>query len=252
MSVTRISTPQRRPSVVGAPERFAERPRADRRRRWRRRLALVATLVVFGALAWSLGWSDLLAVRTIQVVGTQRAPDGLVVLTSDVEVGTPLARVDTEDVARKVEALRVVDDVTVERVWPHTLRITVRERKAVTVARRGDVPRLVDAAGVDFADAAAVPPGLPRLDVDLDVASPDAVAAGLAVVEGLPQSLSRRVAAVQVRSPDDVRLLMRTGALVFLGGPGQLDHKIEVLTALLKHPAHRYDVRAPDAPTTVG
>jgi cell division protein FtsQ len=252
MSTTRTSTVDRRPSVVGAPERFAVRPRAERRRRWLRRGVLLALVALFAGAAWVLGWSDLLGVRTIQVVGVQRVPANLVVLTSDVEVGTPLARVDTAAVARKVEGLRVVADVTVERVWPHTLRITVHEREAVTVARRGDTLRLLDGTGVDFANAQAVPRALPLLDLDLDRATPDEVAAGLAVVQGIPRSLERRVATVQVRSPDDVRLRLRNGAVVYWGDSSALARKAEVLTALLPQGAQRYDVRAPDAPTTTG
>ena len=251
MSTTRTAPVERRPSVVRTADRFAERPRAERRRRWRRRALLLAVLVLFAAAAWVLGWSDLFGVRTIEVVGVQRAPANFVVLTSDVEIGTPLARVDTEAVARKVEDLRVVADVSVERIWPHTLRITVHERQAVTVARRGDTLRLVDAAGIDFANAASLPRQLPLLDVDLDLASPDEVAAGMAVVEGIPRTLARRVATVEVRSPDDVRLRLRSGAVVFWGDASAMAHKADVLAALLPQHAQRYDVRAPDAPTTV-
>jgi cell division protein FtsQ len=252
MSTTRTPTVERRPSVVGAPERFAQRPRAERRRRWLRRGVFLAVVALFAGAVWALGWSDLLGVRTIEVVGVERAPANLVVLTSDVEVGTPLARVDTGAVARKVEGLRVVADVTVERVWPHTLRITVHERQAVTVARRGDTLRLIDSAGVDFANAPSVPRALPLLDVDLDRATPDEVATGLAVLDGMPRSLERRVATVEVRSPDDVRLKLRTGAVVYWGDASAPTRKAEVLAALLPQHAQRYDVRAPDAPTTTG
>jgi len=252
MSTTRTPAVDRRPSVVGAPERFAERPRAERRRRWLRRGVLLAVLAVFAGAVWALGWSNLLGVRTIEVVGVQRAPANLVVLTSDVEVGTPLALVDTGAVARKVEGLRVVADVTVERVWPHTLRITVHERQAVTVARRGTTLRLIDSSGVDFANAPSVPAAIPLLDVDLDLATPDEVATGLAVIDGLPPALERRVATVEVRSPDDVRLTLRNGSVVYWGDASALSRKAEVLTALLPQHAQRYDVRAPDAPTTTG
>ncbi|HYN68440.1 MAG TPA: FtsQ-type POTRA domain-containing protein [Ornithinibacter sp.] len=251
MSGTRPAT-QDRPAVLGAPSRFAERPRADRRRRWRRRGLGAAAVLVFSGVVWALGWSDLLGVRTIEVVGEQRASEGLVRLTSDVEAGVPLARVDTAAVERRVGELRVVAAVRAERVWPHTLRITVVERQPVTVARRADSLRLLDAEGVDYATVQSLPRGLPTFDVDLDTTSPEAVAAGLSVIQTLPPSLARRVAAVEVTSPDDVRLRLRSGAVVLWGDALAGEQKAAVLAALLSQRADRYDVRAPDAPTTRG
>ena len=57
---------------------------------------------------------------------------------------------------------------------------------------------------------------------------------------------------MQVPTPDDVRLLMRSGSVVFWGDSTATAHKAEVLPALLRRQADRYDVRAPDSPTTVG
>ena len=251
MSGTRPAT-LHRPSVLGAPSRFAERPRADRRRRWRRRGLAAGAVLAFAGIVWALGWSDLLGVRTIEVVGEQRTTEGLVRLTADVQAGIPLARVDTGEVERRVGEIRVVADVRAERVWPHTLRITVVERQPVAVARRGGFLRLVDAEGVDYAGVLSQPRGLPRFDVDLDTTPPDAVAAGLSVIQNLPPALARRVEAVEVGSPDDVRLRLRSGAVVLWGDAAAGEQKATVLSALLSQRADRYDVRAPDAPTTRG
>lgn len=252
MTRTELPTRPRPTSPVDTRNRFAERPRVERRRRWRRRGLLLSLALVFAGAVWVLGWSDVLGVSSIEVVGAERAPETYVVLSSGIEAGTPMARVDTAEAERRISEMRVIGDVTVERIWPSTVRITVTERRAVTVAHRGDTLRLVDAQGIDFAVTRAVPRRLPLLDVDLDSAGPEQVAAGLAVVQGLPPAVARRVATVTVLTPDDVRLNLRSGAVVFWGDSAETAHKAEVLQALLRRQADRYDVRAPDSPTTVG
>ncbi len=232
--------------------RFADRSRATRRRRWRRIGLAFLGIGLFAAAAWALGWSSLAGVRTVEVVGTDRATESLIVLSADIEPGTPLARLDTAAVADRVSAVPVVADVSVRRVWPHTVRITITERTPVAVARRDSLWRLVDQTGYDFAGAQRGADQVPVLALDLAVAPPDHVAAGVAVIDGLPAAVSRRVARVLVASPDDVRLRLRSGERVWWGGASDGARKAEVLLALLPQRAARYDLRAPDAPTTRG
>ena len=127
----------------------------------------------------------------------------------------------------------------------------------MTVARRGDALRLVDAAGVDFASVRSAPPALPRLDVDLDLALADSVAAGLARGAGDPAAPRpggwRTVGGPQPRRRP-AEAAVRGGRL--LGGRLGLAHKAEVLAALLPQHAQRYDVagagRADDRRLTRG
>ncbi len=255
-----MSTPTRagargsaRPRVViDAPDRFAEGPRTARRRRWLRALLVLLCLAAFAGVAWLLGWSTLLDVRTVEVVGAQRSSDSLIALTADVPPGTPLARVDTGGVKDRVGQLPVVHDVQVQRVWPHTLRIVITERTPVAVVMSGDALRLVDADGVAFASVSAAPRNVPLLELDLDHVPPADLAAGLAVIDALPPTLARKVAAVTVQSPDDVQLNLRSGAVIVWGDASRPVEKAAVVKALLGQHAERYDVSAPDAPTTLG
>ncbi len=238
--------------VIDAPDRFAEGARTARRRRWLRALIALLALTVLAGLAWVLGWSTLLDVRKVEVVGTQRSSESLITLTADVPPGTPLARVDTRGVMSRIAQLPVVHDVAVQRVWPHTLRIVIDERTPVAVVQSGSALRLVDADGVAFASVSSAPRNVPLLDVDLDLVPPTHLAAGLAVIDGLPPNLARKVASVTVGSPDDVRLNLRSGAVVVWGDASQPIEKSAVVRALLHQHAEQYDVSAPDAPTTLG
>jgi cell division protein FtsQ len=188
----------------------------------------------------------------VEVHGEHRASERLVDLTADVESGTPLARVDTDAIEERLRELRVVADADVERVWPHTLRITVVERTGVAVVRKGDSLHLVDSTGVDFAQVPGRVDGLPFIDVDLTATDPAVVTTALAVVDGLPPTIGRQVRSLEAHSIDDVRLRLRSGAVVLWGDASQGERKAEVLRALLRQRADRYDVRAPMAPTTTG
>ncbi len=224
------------------------RPRS-KKGRW---ALAVGSIAVFGFAVWLLGWSGVLGVRTIDVVGTERASESLVVLTADIATGTPLARIDTQAIAERVESLRIVSKASVQRSWPQTVRIVVTERQAVSAVPTGGAFRLIDAEGVDFATVDRAPPGTPLLAVRLAQASPAEVAAGVAVASSLPSELASRVKTIRVKGPEDVRLLMRSGATVIWGDATLADQKAVVVAALLKRGVDRVDVRAPEAPTSIG
>src|SRR5206468_1697138 len=124
-----------------------------------------AALAPLALLAWVLLMSPLLAVRTVAVSGTTRLSPQQVRAAADVARGTPLARVDAAAVVRRVESLRAVAEVRVSRAWPSTLKLQVIERKPVVGIVTKDGVTLVDTAGVPFAAAPALPPGVVRLQV---------------------------------------------------------------------------------------
>lgn len=231
-------------------QRFAARRRVMVRRRLLRVAVVVAVLAVVGGIAWAVLASSWLALRTVEVQGNERATSGLVELTADLPVGTPLARLDLDAARARVEALPVVAHASVVRVWPHTVRVVVTERTPRAVAAAGTGWRLVDAEGVAFAGTMRRPPGLPLLELDLDTADPDTVRAAMAVVAGLPPRLATSVRSVRAGSADDVRLVLDSGSLVRWGSAQDGALKAQVLAALLTRPARGYDVSAPDAPTT--
>ena len=245
------STPVRgRPApVVPAGPRRAAKARADRsarRSRRRRRLGQgLLLLVPLGGLAWVLLGSSWLAVDRVVVSGLSRLSEEQVRAAVDVEPGTPLARVDTGDVAEAVRGLPPVASVEVERSWPGTLRVAVRERTvAAGVERDGEVV-LVDADGVGFATEPRLQPGVVRLEVD-DARPGDATTrAALAVSQALPDGLRRRVLAVSAEEPDRVVLRLDGEQQVLWGAPGETATKAAAALALLETPGGVVDVSTP-------
>ncbi len=106
--------------------------------------------VVLGLLGWVLYGTSVLGVREIAVSGSQIAGADVVRAAAAVPVGTPLARLDTGEVADRIRALPSVGEVDVSRSWPHTLVITVTERTPVAAVARPDGFVVLDASGVVF------------------------------------------------------------------------------------------------------
>jgi cell division protein FtsQ len=96
-----------------------------------------------------------------------------------------------------------------------------------------------------------MPASLPLIKVAPDTRG-DAMAEAAAVVGVLPRGLARKVDHVDVRTVDQIALVMRDGKTVAWGSAEQSADKGEVLASLLKArpDASTYDVSVPGQPTT--
>ncbi len=221
---------------------------------WRAAFFAVAVLAVLAGTAWALLGSSLLVVRSVRVTGTRVLPAAAVLQAAGVRSGTPLARIDTAQVAHRVEQLPLVLSARVSRSWPDALVISVRERApAVAVLRQG-LFQVIDEFGVVLRSVPARPAGVPLLRPapagDLRGSAPVRTAA--IVLAELPGGLRMRVAVVQVPGPDRVQLDLRGGAAVQWGGTGGAVAKAAELTILLRQHSSSYDVSAPGTAVTGG
>ncbi len=244
---TRSTTP-----AAGAPGRPDLRRELDRRRSSRRRLLLagaagVAALLV-GVLAWLVLASSVLAAREVSVAGQRRLSEAQVRDAAAVPFGVPLARLDLDAVARRTTTLPQVASATVERGWPHTVRIVVVEREPLLAVREPDGFALVDRRGVVFDKASKVPPG-----VLLSAADPTAVPllTDLGVVAAaLPPELRDQVERLRATAADDIVLDLESGATVRWGDASESPLKAQIVDALLTSKVRSIDVSAPHTPAT--
>jgi cell division protein FtsQ len=233
--------------------RFAARARA-RRLLTLRPLLVLTLLVVMGAgAAWVLLSSDLLTVRRVQVVGTQRVDSAAVRKLVGASVGDPLARVDTDALQADVASIPQVATAKVRRRWPDTLTVTITERAAAAFVR---LPtggsRLVDRRGVMFSAVRRPPKGLPEITADTETVDPLTLRTALDVLDVLPSAVRRRVDTVTARGPRSVVLTLGHRTVLW-GGAEEPARKAAVLAALLQETKARiYDVSVPETPTTSG
>ncbi len=201
-------------------------------------------------LAWLLLASPWLKVDGITVEGNTRLTAQRVQIAVGVPPGTPLARVDTGAVERRVQRLPAVESVEVTRSWPDTLVVTVKERHAVVGVLDRGTWTLVDRDGVAFGSATALPEGAVRLQVRALGPDDPSTRAALAVLAELPQGLRSRVVVVRAASDVAVSLQLRGGRTVVWGPPGGAVTKAAAVLALLKRPGKVLDVSAPGVATT--
>lgn len=241
-----------RPRPTGSSRRVARFSGRTRRPSPLRPLAVGAVVVVLALFAgWALLASSWLSAQQVTVAGERTLTDEQVIATANVDSSAPMLTLDLQGVEDRVSALRRVASASVHRIWPHTVEITVTERRPVATMRTaGNRWGMLDTTGLLFRQA-RTQPALPVVE------GPPAndratLAATATVVEALPPQLLRSVRVVHAASMDSITLQLRDGRVVRWGSSEDSAEKVRVVSVLLDQRAHRYDVSVPAQPTTAG
>jgi cell division protein FtsQ len=225
-----------------------------KRDRWKAVFFGVAAIALAGGVTWAFLGSSLLVVRSIQTTGTGHIPRREVLAAAGIRLGTPLIRIDTSAVARRVERLTLVQVARVSRYWPDSIVIWTKRRTAVlAVTVRGGYD-VIDPYGVILRKANSLPAGLVVLRSPGKPAarlrgSKSVLAAGT-VVRDLPGWLRRKVTAVRAVGPQDVTLYLRGGVTVTWGSASREARKAQEVGILLRTGATYYDVSDPATAVT--
>jgi cell division protein FtsQ len=235
---------------------FEKRRRAAR---WRliRRIALA--ILVVGLLAgavWTVWFSNALLVTSVEVKGMTTLRPAEVSTQAEVPMGLQLARINTVAIETRVARMERIDGVDVRRRWPHTVLIRVKERVPIAWVVSDDRIRYVDRNGVDFRTVRSEPKKLVeiRIGTTEPVVRQQAMVAVTSVIAFLrsdARDILAQVTYVSVDTQDSVRLRLSGARTVVWGSAEHDSEKLEVLRPLLKRvDAERYDVSAPELPTT--
>jgi cell division protein FtsQ len=230
------------------------RPARPRRRRKAVLVTLAAVAMVAVAI-WALLGSSLLVVRSVSVTGAGAVPRAEVLRAAGIKPGTPLIRVDTAAVARRVDRITQVQSAQVSRDWPDIVVIMIRQRTPVFAVASGGGFALVDKFGVVVSHAASRPPGTVLFDTAADPSSlrgNRAVQAAVTVLHELPPRIRRQVRAVAAPSPDAVTLDLRQGVTVLWGGTDRAAAKAAELVILMRTRASFYNLSDPNTAVTGG
>lgn len=208
--------------------------------------------------AWALTRSPLLDVDEVRAVGAEQTSLDEIIGAGRLERGRPMTDIDQRAASLRIGELPWVDRARVERRWPGSIVVTVRERAPVAgVAQPDGRWALVDSAAQVLTVIDGPPVGLPRVHDAEDVPPPGArlaeeVAEAVAAAASLPDSLKRVIGGVNLR-PGGVELAITGGGVVRLGDAGrQLDEKLRAAATVLNRvgPAEVdvLDVTVPRAP----
>jgi len=198
------------------------------------------------------------AVRTVEVEGASPAVARQVRDALRDQVGVSLLRLDRDAVRRHVEAVPTVAGVTLDRAFPHTLRLVVVPERPVAVARQGAEAWLLSARGRVMAHLARrAQPRLPRLWIakgpffQVGGTAPAELSEPLEAVTPLAgMRFPARISSVRA-GKDELTLMLRSGLELRLGDATNVRLKLAVAARVLRLVASdaRYlDVSVPERP----
>jgi cell division protein FtsQ len=216
-------------------------------------LAIAAAVILLAGLIWAVAFSPLFGARTVQVSGLRTLTRARVVHAAEVKHGTPLMRLDTGAVQRRVAAIPDVESVEVSTSWPNTVRIVVVERTPVAYVKRGEAAfTLIDAHGRAYRTKTIQPTTLPLLVLPTGdaVGASATYSAAATVATALPAALRTKVNSIQALTADSVTLLMDDQRVVRWGSADNNSLKARVLQSLLTQPNTQIDITNPDMPFT--
>ena len=231
-------------------ERFARRQRRRRLEALRAAVAVAVAVALIGLAVYAVYFSSWLAATSVDVSGEQTLSGQQVVEAANVDLGTPLARLDLSAIQANVAQLPAVADVSVHRAWPHTVEIEVTERRPLAAVRRDGGWWVMDEEGVVFRRTPHRDDALPVVAVGAS-ARPDALSEAAKVVSSLPGAVLDHVRRLTAHSMDSIELQLTDHRLVRWGSSDETDRKVQVLSVLLDQvKASVYDVSVPERPTT--
>ena len=214
-------------------------------------LATGACVLVGAVIVWVVVFSSLFGVRSIKVAGTHDLTQAQVVDAAGISHGTPLVRLDTGAVQRRIERLPDVASASVSTSFPSTVDITIVERVPLGAVKVASGYVLVDKTGDQYRTVTARPAGLPLFVVPPGTSAATTGGAVATVAVALGSGLRSEIASIQALDPQAITLLMNNGTVVAWGSADQSSLKARILAALLPHSTQRQiDVSDPAAPFT--
>lgn len=235
-------------AIPSSVRRFNERRRAHRVRSAMPWLIAAAIVALVGIGAWALYGTSLLGVHHVRVVGSGFVGDSAVLGAAAIPPGSPLASLDLDGVATRVEKLSGVAHASVSRDWPTTVVISVTPRVAIAAVPHGDTFLLVDRTGVAFRTAGANP-GLAVVVVTAPGPGDPSTTAALSVLQSLPAGIRDQLIRITATSAASVTLDLAGGRTVIWGDASDNAAKGRVAASLLARPGTVIDVSAPTVVT---
>lgn len=224
-----------------------EPPRDDRRRR---RLVLVLAVVVVAAVAttWLVAFSAVFGARSVHIRGAHTLTAGQIEKVASVGHGTPLVRLDTVAIARRVERLADVESAQVNTSFPSSVVITVRERTPVGYVRVRGRDMLVDHTGDQYRGVDTAPLSLPKFVVPAGTDARTTGGAVATVASALPAALLTKIKSIEALDPGAISLVLHNDRVVRWGSAARSTEKARVLPVLLQQKGSQLDVSDPDQP----
>lgn len=216
-------------------------------------LSLVSSFVVLLLLVLATLVTPMLAVEKIKLTGLNKVPQKAVMAAVKANLGKPLPLVNQQEIADQLSKFKLIESISIISELPHTLHIAIAERQPIAIVDVAGASVLYDAAAVNLG-AATYKDKYPRVLINDDPKNSKAFGLAIDVLLALPYELLNRVAVIDAKTKDDVRLQLRgySAQLIIWGDSSQGTLKSKVLAALIANQKQSdrvtYDVSSPSAP----
>lgn len=254
-----------------AGERISSTKRNERERRQQTiRLKRTGVWVAAGVAVLGVVWAFMALVNapvfdvgSVEVTGASHLSEDEVRQLAGVSPGVSLFAVDADEVSRRVAASPWVAEVEVDKAFPDTLKVGIRERVAAAIVDAGGTDLLVVSTdGRWLGTRSAEETGLV---VIRDVGSVEATAGdkvdapeilnALKLVAGVSDELMKRTVAISAPSIDRTLLLTDDEVEIFFGEATDVQRKDRIARELLakyKDKVVYINVRVVESPTWRG
>lgn len=221
----------------------------NRKRRQKNRRKLLLGILIFtlaAVLIYAAYFSTWLTVKKITVIGNKIATTISISSESEIQIGTQLARVNSDEVNQNLSDIPSIDQVEVRRVWPNEIILVVTERVAVGTIKVAGHWEFVDKNGVAYGKTFNQPKDLMVFDVSQNLARVEVAK----IYKNVPTWLKSQIKGIGASSRDNVKIALSDNRTVIFGDSSRIERKLAVLQVLLTKKARIYDVSAPDVPVT--
>lgn len=226
-------------------------------KRFKRLIRSIIALLLVAGLAYGLGWSNILAIKQINITGTKQVvliSTSIASSNSGLKVGEPLARANMAAARKALENIDWVARSSVSRNWLNG-KVSIKVEQRIPVALfsgESGALRYLDSSGVEFT-ALDAPSNLPQ--VNLMASAPETRKFAAEFVANLPEDILQAMTSLLISSNLHATMtssLRKPDLLIEWGSGDSISTKIEVLHRLLLLPENKkisfIDLSTPTAP----
>ncbi len=213
-----------------------------RRRRRIQLSVIIAVLLILILGVFQLYRSGLINVKKIEVSGNKSVPSTKIIKACRVGEHTSLLSVSTGDISGRILKDPWIKNVTIKRVFPHTLRVEVQERVPLAIISQGGKFYLVDddlfvLSDRQYADNSDIPT-ITNLPVDKirvgERLTNNSLENAVKCIKSMDPEFRKTISLISASSPDKLSLYNKSNVEILYGEAKQTDDKNKVLQTILK------------------